>query len=85
MQAGMRKKAVALTLLTMIVLVASSSARGGAVAAARLHGEAGGGHGHRGRVVAESIPAVDEGKGGAGPSNCTHNFNQHKFGPCPPE
>ncbi|CAD6219117.1 unnamed protein product [Miscanthus lutarioriparius] len=69
---------MALTLL-MIITLATSSARGTVVAAPRLQGE--GGH----RVpVSESIPTVAEGKS-AGSSNCTHDSNQPKIGPCPPE
>ncbi|CAN6210811.1 unnamed protein product [Urochloa humidicola] len=74
--------AVILTLLLVALFVASSA--GDAAATTRLQGEAGGGHGdHHGRV-AKSVPAVDEGKG-SGRSNCTHNSNQPKIGPCPPE
>ncbi|KAJ1289791.1 hypothetical protein BS78_02G191600 [Paspalum vaginatum] len=83
MEAGRRKPAAAAMVLTLLLILLVASSACGAVAAARLQGEAGGGHGHRGRV-AESIPAAAEGKG-PGRSNCTHDPRKPKFGPCPPE
>jgi hypothetical protein len=83
MEAARRKPAaaaMALTLLMIITLVASS-ARGTVVAAERLQLQGEGGH----RVsVSESIPTVAEGKY-AGSSNCTHDPYKPKTGPCPPE
>jgi hypothetical protein len=86
MEEGRTKAAVLPTLLMMILLLLASSARCVGAAAARLQaGAGGGGHGHHRGLVAESVPAVaPEGKG-AGHSNCTHNSNQPKIGPCPPE
>ncbi|KAG0543816.1 hypothetical protein BDA96_02G221800 [Sorghum bicolor] len=85
MEAARRKPAaaaMALTLVMVITLVASSAGGTVVVAAARLQGE-GGGHGIP--VVSESpIPTVAEGKY-PGSSNCTHDYNKPKSGPCPPE
>lgn len=85
MEAARRKTAaaaaMALTLLMIITLVASST-RGTVVAAARLQ------QGEGGHLVpvSDSIPTVAEaGKHAAGSSNCTHDSNKPKIGPCPPE
>lgn len=79
MEAARRKQpAMALKLVMIITLVASSARGTVVVAAARMQDEGG----HRVRPVSDST--VAEGKY-PGSSNCTHDPYKRKNGPCPPQ